>query len=92
MQDPLLLVMRQHPHRPFSATRDSLEIAFPWGKGALWMKQYTYVQGHASQMSREERPETAPIDFNLLAAMDSRGLGSQPFPRPCTQDAQVSCL
>ncbi len=47
------------------------------------------MQGHVSQMSRDERPETDPIDFNLLAAMDSRGLGSQPF-LPCTQNTQVS--
>ena len=47
------------------------------------------MQGHASQMSRDERPETDPIDFNLLAAMDSRGLGSQPFPAPCAQNTQV---
>lgn len=54
----------------------------------IWSQPIPYVQGHASQMSRDERPETDPIDFNLLAAMDSRGLGSQPF-LPCTQNTQV---
>ena len=40
-------------------------------------------------MSRDERPETDPIDFNLLAAMDSRGLASQPFPAFGTNNTQV---
>lgn len=38
------------------------------------------VQGQGSQLSREERPETDPVDFSLLAGMDSRGLGSQHLP------------
>ena len=38
------------------------------------------VQGQGSQVSREERPETDPVDFSLLAGMDSRGLGSQHLP------------
>lgn len=38
------------------------------------------MQGQASQVSREERPETDPVDFSLLAGMDSRGLGSQHLP------------
>ena len=38
------------------------------------------AQGQGSQVSREERPETDPVDFSLLAGMDSRGLGSQHLP------------
>ena len=38
------------------------------------------VQGQGSQVSREERPETDPVDFSLLAGMDSWGLGSQHLP------------
>ena len=38
------------------------------------------MQGQGSRFSHEERPETDPVDFSLLAGMDSRGLGSQHLP------------
>ena len=47
------------------------------------------MQEQPSQASRGDRPETDPIDFSLLAAIDSRGLGSQPFPGTGTQNTTV---
>ena len=89
-RQPLASITGRASSQVCSSLQSSLMHTPPLQHASMISHDCMCMQSQASQMSRDERPETDPIDFSLLAAMDSRGLGSQPFPVPCTQGTQAS--